>query len=122
MKMHDFTGMKNSKIMKLISDDNWDVLLNVGLADDKARKHLYNPKSWEAITKKIEELTKKYKNKKSQDGIRKMINGQTVMKIRGIKPGKEVGDVINKTMQWVLDNNIDPKDSRKINKFIKDVA
>ncbi len=119
MDMHNMFDMKNSKIVNLIMDDNWDVLLNVAIADDKARLHLYDPKVWEDIKKKIEILTIKYKNKKSQEAIRKVVNGQLVMKIRKLKQGKEVGEIIKKTMEWILDNNIDPKNSRQIHKYIK---
>lgn len=119
MKMHDFFNMSNSKIMKLIQDDNWDVLYNVSLLDDKARLHLFNQKTWDSIKKKVEELTLKYKNKKSQEELRKVVNGYTVMKLTGLKPSKQLGDIINKTIKWILDNNINPKDTRKIHNYIK---
>jgi len=121
MKLHDFADLSNTKIMKLISNDNWDVLLNVGIVDDKARKQLYDPKHWEAVKKKVEKLTLKYKNQKSQEKLRKIVNGETVMKLRKIKPGKEVGQIIQQTMAWILDNSIDPKDTRKIHKYIKEI-
>jgi hypothetical protein len=63
--------------MKLISDENWDVLYNVGMLDDKARMHLFNPKQWERIQKKVEDLTLKYKSEKSQSELRDVINGKS---------------------------------------------
>jgi len=121
MKMHDFFNMSNSKIMKLIQDDNWDVLYNVAMVDDKARKHLYDKNVWKNILKKVEELTLKYKDKKAQEELRKVVNGKIIMKLTGLKPSKELGNVINNTITWILDNNINPKDTKKIYKYIKEI-
>lgn len=120
MKMHDFSKMANSKIVKLIKNDNWDVLLNVAIADSKSRGKLHNPKEFEDLKKKVEKLTIKYKSDDAQSQIRKVINGGLVMKLTGIKPGPKLGEVINTTLEWMLDNNISPTNSKKIHGFIKE--
>lgn len=121
MKMHDFFKMSNSKLMKLINDDNWDVLYNVAMVDDKARLYRYDQSIWDSIRTKVEELSLKYKDKRAQDELRKVVNGDIVMKLTGLKPSKELGNVINNTIEWILDNNINPKDTKKIHKYIKEL-
>ena len=121
MKMHNFIKMSNSKIIKLIKDDNWDVLLNVAIADAKSRgKKFYDKKEFDAVKKKVEELTVKYKSDDAQASIRKVINGGLVMKLTGLKPGPKLGEVINTTLEWMLDNNISPTNSKKIHNYIKE--
>lgn len=121
MHMHDFFKMSNSKLTKLIQDENWDLLYNVGMLDDKARKHLYSQKNWDLILIKVQELTKKYKDKKAQDHLRKIVNGQDVMRIKKMKPSKEVGIIIKNTIEWIQDNNISLQDVKKIHKYIKEL-
>ncbi len=119
MKMHDFVKMSPSKIMKLVNDDNWGVLHNVSHCDDKCRLQLYDKKHWDAITDKIEKLSDKYKKESGKDPLKKIVNGQLVMKTRGIKPGKEVGVVINATMDWIINNGVKLDDTKKITDFVK---
>ncbi len=121
MQMHDFFKMSNSKITKLIQDDNWDLLYNVGMLDDKARGKLFSQKTWDDILVKVQDLTSKYKDKKSQDLLRKIVSGKDVMKIKNIKPSKEVGVIITKTIEWIQDNNIPLTDIKKIHSYIKEL-
>ena len=38
------------------------------------------------------------------------------MRLTGLKPGKKVGEIIKKTTEWIMDNNIEDKD--QIDKYI----
>jgi len=120
MKMHELTKMSNNKIFDMMQNDNWDVLVNVAMADSKARGKMFKEKEWKEIEDKIAVLTKRYKDKKSQDAIKKVVNGNLVMKLLNMKPGPKLGEVIKGTMEWILDNNINIKDTKKINTYILD--
>ena len=63
-------------------------------------------------------LKERYKDQGKKDQIKKVVNGQLVMDLLGIPPGKKVGEVVNATMEWILNNNIDMNDVDKIRAFI----
>ena len=46
----------------------------------------------------------------------KLVDGNNVMKLTGLYPGKIVGMIIKKTEEWILDNGI--KDGKEIDKYI----
>ena len=48
-----------------------------------------------------------------------MVNGNWVMQITGVPAGPELGRIINTTVQWILDSNIDLRDIDKIAEYIK---
>jgi len=121
MKLHDFLNMSNAKIFSLIKNKHWNVLYNVALADQKARGDLFSKQEWDKIIKKIEEVTLKYANTDFSNNLKKIVNGELVMKLKNLKPGPEVGKTINKTIDWILNNNIDINDINKINDYIKKV-
>ena len=120
MKIHELLKMSNSKIAELMNNDGFEVLMKVAEADAKARGYMFDEKEWQQITNKIAELTEKFKDRKAIEAIKKVVNGNRVMQLKGItKPGPEVGKIINQTVQWILDNNINISDTDKIAEFIK---
>jgi len=126
MKIHELTKMSNNKIIKLMNDPHWDTLLAVGQMDAKARGELFKKAEWDAIKLKIDQITKRYesddKNIDALTNIRKVVNGDLVMKIKKItKPSKKVGDYISATVEWIVNNNIDVKNVKKIERFIKEL-
>jgi tRNA nucleotidyltransferase/poly(A) polymerase len=102
MKMHEVLNMRTSKIYNLIQNEDWDVLYAVTYCDDICRKGANT--RWDEVGKKIEELVRKFKDSKA---IKDVVNGELVMKTLNIPPGKKVGYVIQKTINWILDKNID---------------
>lgn len=120
MKIHDLLKMSNAKISALIKNKHWNVLYNVALADSKARGNLFSQADWDKTVDKIEDVTLKYANKDFEKNLKKVINGQLVMQIKNIKPGPEIGSIIKQTMDWILNNNIDIADTKKIENFIRE--
>jgi tRNA nucleotidyltransferase/poly(A) polymerase len=122
MKIHDFMKLSNKKVIDLMNDPNWEVLISVALADNKARGELFNEQEWEEIQNRIEQLRKSFSGAKSYEAIKKLVNGNFVMSVRpDIKPGPILGDIIRNTLSWVIDNNIDiNKDIDLIVKHIKE--
>jgi tRNA nucleotidyltransferase/poly(A) polymerase len=118
MKMHNLLNMSNAKIYALIKNKNWNVLYNVALADQKARGNLFQKADWDKTVERIEDVTNKYANQDFQKAIKKVLNGEMVMQLKGLKPGPEVGKIINQTMDWILNKNIDINDIEKIKRYI----
>jgi len=122
MKIHDLLKMSPSKIAQLMDDDAFDVLVAVSEADAKARGKLFDKAQWQKVLDRIDDIAQRFEGKKARDAIKKVVNGKWVMELKGIKGGPEVGRIINTTVDWILDNNIDINDLKKIEDFIKNEA
>lgn len=51
------------------------------------------------IVNKIEEITKIYADKDFQSSLRKIVNGELIMRLKNLKPGPNVGKIINQTVE-----------------------
>lgn len=119
MKVHDFLILSPAKAMALIKNKNWDLLYAVSRCDDQCRGN--NEKftnQWNLVDALIEKYKGKMSTTMSDANIKAAINGNVIMRLRNIKTGPEVGRIHDKTYQWMVDNSIDPKDSRAIENFI----
>lgn len=120
MKFHKILDMRPSKIAKLVSDDNWDVLVAVGKADEYARGHMFkHAGEFEKIVDKAVKVKEKFGSKQVNKQI-KLVDGKDVMRLTGLKPGPKVGKIITTVTAWIMDNNIEDKD--QIEKKIKELA
>ena len=117
MKFHKILDMKPSKIAKLANDDNWDVLVAVGQADEFARGDAFmHAGEFEKIIDKAVEIKNKYGTKEVVKRL-KLVDGNHVMKITGLKPGPKVGEIIKNTTEWIMDNDV--KDQDLIDDYIR---
>jgi tRNA nucleotidyltransferase/poly(A) polymerase len=117
MKFHHILDMRPAKIAKLVADDNWDVLVAVGYADEYSRGNVFkNAGEFEKIVAKAIKIKEKFGLKKVNNQI-KLVDGNHVMNITGLKPGIKVGEIIRKTTEWIMDN--DEKDQGKIDDYIR---
>jgi HD superfamily phosphodiesterase len=114
MKFHKILDMKPSKIAKLVNDDNWDVLVSVAKADELVRG-FDNEGDFAKTVDKAIKVKEKYGMKQVNKQV-KLVDGKDVMRLTGLKPGKKVGDIIRKTTEWIMDNNIEDKE--EIEKYI----
>jgi hypothetical protein len=94
------------------------VLLAVAEADAKARKQLFKQEEWQKVLDRVQELTDKFQGQMKIDNLKKVVNGELVMKLKGISPGPTVGNIIKKTLEWMIDNSINPNEKDKIEQFI----
>jgi len=115
MKLFKGGEMKPSKIVKLVNDENWEVLKQVSYCDDSCRTGLFDKKTFNATIKNMEKIAKQWGDKISQKKI-KIIDGNRVMKLTGLKPGKEVGQIIKKVTDEVINKGI--KDQKQIDDLI----
>jgi len=121
MRFHNILGMKPSKVAKMVNDDNWDVLKIVAYADRAVRSRNDGTidKDYQDIIKRAIEIKDKYGIQKL-DKISKMASGERIMKLTGLKPGKEVGVIKKNVMNWIIDNNVN--DQEAIDNYIKDLT
>lgn len=120
MKMHDFLKLKPKTAMDLLNSPHWDVLFSVAKADVMARGELFDADEWAKIEDRVEKLKERFKGKQAIDNIRKVVNGNLVMKVRPeIKPSREMGEIIKKTVEWIINDGINIDDMDKIVDFIK---
>jgi len=119
MKMHGILDMSQKKVLDLVKHKDWKVLHQLAYCDDACRLHLFKPEKWDVVGKYIEEINKKFNNKEMEKNIKKIVNGKRIMDLRKLKPGPDVGRIIAKTLEWIVNKNIDIKDSKKIDEFIK---
>jgi tRNA nucleotidyltransferase/poly(A) polymerase len=115
MKLFKGGDMKPSKIVKLVNDENWEVLKQVSYCDDSCRTGLFDKRTFDATIKNMEKIAKQWGDKMSQKKI-KIIDGNRVMKLTGLKPGKEVGQIIKKVTDEVINKGI--KDQKQIDDLI----
>ena len=116
MRFGEILKMKPSKIAKLVSDDNWDLLVAVSKADDFARGSAISG-DFEAIVDRAIEIRHRWGG--SKERVTKLVDGRKVMELRGLKPSKAVGHIINVTTEFIIDNNI--SDQKMIDDFIMGV-
>jgi tRNA nucleotidyltransferase/poly(A) polymerase len=116
MKFHDILDMKPSKIAKLVNDENWDVLVAVAKADEYARGYMFkHGGEFEKIVDKAIKIKEKFGQPVVNKQL-KLVDGKHVMNLTGLKPGPKVGEIITKTTEWIMDNNVE--DQEEIDKYI----
>jgi len=120
MKFHNILKMKPSKIAKLANDDNWDVLVAVGHADEYSRGETFrHAGEFEKIVDRAVEIKNKYGTKEVEKRL-KLVDGNHVMSITGLKQGPKVGQIIKNTTEWIMDNDV--KDQDIIDDYIRNLA
>jgi tRNA nucleotidyltransferase (CCA-adding enzyme) len=121
MKFHGILDMKPSKIAKLVSDDNWDVLVTVARADEYSRGNTFMYSGeFEKIVDKAIKIKEKYGLKTVNKQL-KLVDGKRIMSVLGIKEGPEVGKIIREVTKIILDKNLDSKDIDIIDDLIKKI-
>jgi len=121
MKIHDFLKLSNAKVIKLMDSPYWEVLKATAEADSKARGKIFDEREWEQITARIAKMAEGSASREKIQAIKKVVNGKWVMDLRKMKPSRELGQIINKTIEWIQDNDVDINDVDKIKKYIMEV-
>jgi preprotein translocase subunit SecD len=116
MKFHTLLDMKNSKIAKLVNDQNWDVLVAVARADEYSRGEAFmHAGEFEKIVDKAIKIKNQFGMPVVNNQL-KLVDGKHVMDLTGLKPGKSVGLVIRKVTEKIMDDGI--TDQKEINNII----
>ena len=117
MKFKDILKMRPGKVARLVADENWDVLLSVVKADTYSRGSGFR------FTDAFEDIVDKAIKIKEKHGIEsvnrrfQLVSGSHVMDITGLKQGPKIGEIIKKTTDWILNNDI--QDSDEVDEYIK---
>jgi len=115
MKMHSALDMKPSKIIALVKDENWELLKAVSMCDDSCRGILFNKRRFDDVIDGMEKITKKWGDKTAGTVV-KVIDGQRVMQLTGLKPSKQVGDIIKQVTDIAINTNI--KSDKELDKLV----
>jgi tRNA nucleotidyltransferase/poly(A) polymerase len=121
MKFHDILKMKDATILKMMESPYFDLLISVAEADAKSRGNLFDQNEWDKIIEKIESLRKKYSGENSLGQLKKIVNGNLIISLLKINPktdGPRIGEVLKRTMDYIINNNININDMNKIKDFI----
>jgi tRNA nucleotidyltransferase/poly(A) polymerase len=121
MKIHDFLELSNSTVIQLMDSPYWEVLKATAEADSRARGEIFDDKEWAKITERIAKMASGAAHRKQLEAIKKVVNGRWIMELKKIKPGPNVGKIINKTVEYIQNEEIDLSDIDKIRKFILSV-
>ena len=116
MKIIKIKEMKPSKIASLVNHEDWEILLATAQADEFSRLHKAIPqKEYDEIIQKAIDIKNKWGIKAGEKAL-KLVDGNHVMELTGLKAGPKVGKIIKTVSDWILDNNI--KDQDEIDKYI----
>lgn len=119
MKVHNFQrGMSDYKIHKLLENKHWNILEKVAKGDCLSRGINQDKIWWRNIQNKIKKVEKKIQLGKEYKQIRRKINGYRVMELTGLKPSPKLGKVIDSTIKWILNNDVDVDNDELIDKKI----
>lgn len=121
MKFHALLEMSNHKLLQLIESPHWPVLYQVAWCDDAARGPV-NVDRWRAIDERIARLHETFIAQHKLAAIRAVANGTFVMRVKNIPPGPKVGQYIEKTVAWALNNAVDAEEQEKMEAFLKDIT
>jgi tRNA nucleotidyltransferase/poly(A) polymerase len=117
MKFKDILKMRPGKVAKLVADENWDVLLSVVKADTYSRGSGFR------FTDEFEKIVDKAIKIKEKHGLEsvnrrfQLVSGNHIMDITGLKPGPKIGEIIRKTTNHILDNDI--QSQTEIDEYIR---
>lgn len=119
MKFHTLYKMKKSKIIKLLFSEFFNYLYEVAKCDTFCRGYNLAIEEWTKNENKLNELKKEGITFEYFQELRKVINGEFIMKHRNIKTGKEVGYFLQKLLDFIIDHKLDFKNEKEIIKYLK---
>lgn len=121
MKMHLSEVMKPTKIVPMVTNKNWEMLKIVSFCDDSSRRNFssdpafrFNEEKFNSNINRFEEVAAKWS---SNSKPTKIVDGNLVMEITGLNPSKELGNIITRVTEMVLDEGR----TESIEKLIKGV-
>lgn len=121
MKMHLSEVMKPTKIVPMVTNKNWEMLKIVSFCDDSSRRTFssdpefhFNEEKFNMNINRFEEVAAKWS---SNSKPTKIVDGNMVMEITGLKPSCELGNIITRVTEMVLDEGR----TESIEELIKEV-
>jgi len=119
MKWHRILEMKPAKIAGLTSSPYFETLLDVCKADQFSRGEKFMSKGqFNKQLAKVLDIKTKWESHLTANYKLKLVDGEMIMDLTGLQPGKEVGEIKKKVEEYIINNDIDPKDMDKVRKVI----
>jgi tRNA nucleotidyltransferase (CCA-adding enzyme) len=124
MVFHKALDISDYKLTQLILNKNWEILYKASKCDDASRgEELFDSAYWVEVDARIANLKSRAAEKAKFDEIKKAISGDVIMTLRNIGPSKQVGEIQNKTLEYIINEKLDIKQDReKIQEFILNAA
>ena len=120
MKFHNLDRMKTKKVLILMSSVHWDILYKVSEADEKSRLHLFDADRWASKVAYIASMASKFGGVTPMQGLKKIVNGALIMRIKGIdKPSQKIGEIQDRAIDYIIKHDSDLSDVAEIERIIK---
>ena len=112
--------MSDYKLTQLVLSKHWDILYKASRCDDASRgSTLFDNSRWADIDVRVCLLKHSAAEQAKFDKIRKAVPGAEVMRVKGLGPCKKVGEVIDKTLEYIINEKLDVEaDKEKIWEFV----
>jgi len=118
MKFQDLPDMKPSKIARMVSSVHFPTLLDVARADEFSRGEVFATRDeFESKIKTALDIKARWEHH-INDHKAKLIDGLLILSLTGIKPSPLVGKIKKAVEDRIIDNNIDPQDSKAIEALV----
>ena len=120
MVFHKIAEMSDYKLTQLVLHKDWEILYKASRCDDASRgSAMFNNSRWANTDVRVCILKDRAAEKAKFDRIKAAVPGELVMKLRGLPPSKKVGEVIEKTLEYIINEKLDiDLDKDKISEFI----
>lgn len=105
MKLFRGKEMKPSKIVKIVGDENWGVLKSVSFCDDACRTGLFDRSKFDQAIDEMEQISHKW-NTREDGKPPKVLDGNRVLDLTGLKPSKLVGDIVRAVSEDIINKSI----------------
>lgn len=118
MKFHKVLDMKPSKISRLAANQYFYTLVDVAKADEFSRGEtfMYHGE-FKKIIERILEIKERWESRVVNHSI-KLVDGNRVMKLTGLEPGKIIGDIKRLVEDRIMDEHLNPDNVELIDAMI----
>jgi tRNA nucleotidyltransferase/poly(A) polymerase len=117
--LSDLSSLPKLRSLNMMTNKNWNILYHTFMANTKSGR-VDAEKSRKGM-ELIKELNDKFKDHMSLANIKKIVSGDLIMQERGIKAGQEVGKIILKVLEKIVDEEIDVRDLDRVKEVIRSV-
>jgi len=118
MKFQRLASMKPSKVARIVNSPHFETLVDVCYADEFARREKFIKKEeFQAALNRAYEVKEKWENRVINSNIT-LVSGKLIMEVLGIRPGKSVGRVKRIVEDAIINQDIDPDDTKTIHDII----
>lgn len=120
MKLHKVLEMRPCKTIELMKSPHFKLLVQVSFCDDSCRLHVFDQERWNQVINRITEIESSLGEQIKKT---KVVDGNRVMQLTGLKSGKELGNLIKKTSEWVFDTGTTDQEKidQKVMEFFMEV-